>query len=264
MPSSAAALWVFAMADIIVAGAGITGITTAYALLRRGHSVTIVDKHRYPAMETSYANGGQLSASNAEVWNSWSTIMKAIKWMMKADAPFLINPMPSFHKYSWLSEFCYNIKDYRQNTIETTRLAISARQHLFSIAELEGIDFDLLQKGILHIYHDRASFEKAARSNLLMREGGLDRYPVTPDEIKEGRSNPRCTATIMAVSIRLRIPPETFTNSREGLRRSANAMARPSGLKPVSRRRRRWTTESWSHSRRVCPSPAKIFEPTES
>ncbi|WP_235538139.1 FAD-dependent oxidoreductase [Sphingomonas sp. Root720] len=46
-------------------------VTTAYALLDRGHTVTVVDRHRYPAMETSFANGGQLSASNAEVWNSW-------------------------------------------------------------------------------------------------------------------------------------------------------------------------------------------------
>ena len=59
------------MHHIAVIGAGITGITTAYSLLDRGFAVTIFDRHRYAAMETSFANGGQLSASNAEVWNSW-------------------------------------------------------------------------------------------------------------------------------------------------------------------------------------------------
>jgi len=57
------------MTHIAIIGAGITGVTTAYALLERGYQVTVLDRHRYPAMETSFANGGQLSASNAEVWN---------------------------------------------------------------------------------------------------------------------------------------------------------------------------------------------------
>ena len=57
--------------------------------------------------------------------------------------PLLLNPKPSWHKYSWLAEFVGNIGGYRNNTIETTRLAIAARAHLFSIAEREKIDFDL-------------------------------------------------------------------------------------------------------------------------
>ena len=60
--------------SVVVIGAGISGVTTAYCLMRDGYSLTVVDRHAYPAMETSYANGGQLSASNAEVWNSWSTV----------------------------------------------------------------------------------------------------------------------------------------------------------------------------------------------
>jgi D-amino-acid dehydrogenase len=171
-------------AHIVVIGAGITGVTTAYALLRQGYSVTVIDRHPYPSMETSYANGGQLSASNGEVWNSWGTIAKGLRWMFQAQAPLLLNPAFSFHKYSWLGEFVAGIRNYRPNTIETVRLAITARKLLFEIADREQINFDLEKRGILHLYHDKQSFAAAAKSNELLREGGLERFAVTDAEIR--------------------------------------------------------------------------------
>jgi D-amino-acid dehydrogenase len=171
------------MARIIIIGAGITGITSAYALLQRGHQITIVDRHRYPAMETSFANGGQLSASNAEVWNSMATVAKGMRWLFRADAPLLFNPRPSYHKYSWMAEFMGAMRAHAANTVETTRLAIAARRHLFAIAEREGIEFDVSRCGILHFYRNPASLEQARRGNLLLREGGLEREEVTPEEI---------------------------------------------------------------------------------
>ncbi len=172
------------MTHIIVIGAGITGVTTAYALSQLGYQVTVLDRHLYPAMETSFANGGQLSASNAEVWNSEATILKGLKWMFKSDAPLLLNPAPSVHKYSWMFEFVANIRKYRENTIDTTKLAIEARKHLYAMAEKENIDFDLERRGILHFYHDAASFAVAGKTNDLLVEGGLERFAVTPEEIK--------------------------------------------------------------------------------
>jgi D-amino-acid dehydrogenase len=173
------------MTHIAIIGAGIAGVTTAYALLERGYKVTVFDRHRYPAMETSFANGGQLSASNAEVWNNSSTIFKGLRWMFRRDAPLLMNPSPSWHKYSWMREFIGNIKNYRANTIQTVRLALEARQELFRIAEKEGIAFDLERRGILHICHDRASFESGERVNLLLQNAGLERRAVTPQEIQK-------------------------------------------------------------------------------
>lgn len=176
--------WRLSVKKVAVIGSGITGVTTAYALLQRGYDVVVLDRNRYAAMETSFANGGQLSACNAEVWNSAGTLLKGMKWMLRKDAPLLLNPRPSVHKYSWLAEFVGNIRDYESNTIATTRLAIDARQFLFSIAESEGIDFDLERRGILHIYRDKAAFDAAANVNRLLREGGLDRRAVTPDEMR--------------------------------------------------------------------------------
>lgn len=173
------------MTHVTIIGAGITGVTSAYALRRLGFEVTVVDRHLYPAMETSFANGGQLSASNAEVWNSASTVFKGLKWLLRKDAPLLLNPSPSWHKYSWLAEFVGAIKHYNANTIETTRLALEARRHLFAIAAREGIAFDHERRGILHIYHDRASFATAGEVNALLNAGGLERFAVSPAQIRE-------------------------------------------------------------------------------
>ena len=113
------------MPSIAIIGAGITGVTTAYQLLNRGYDVTLFERQRYAAMETSYANGGQLSASNAEVWNHWSSILKGIKWMVQPGAPLLLNPMPSYHKYAWMTEFLLAMRNYRGNTVATCLLYTS-------------------------------------------------------------------------------------------------------------------------------------------
>jgi len=173
-----------AQQHLIVIGGGITGVTSAYTLAKQGHRVTLIEKNRYAGMETSYANGGQLSASNAEVWTHPSTLVKGIKWMLKNDAPLLMNPKPSWHKLSWMAEFVANIPKYRDNTIATTRMAIEARQHLFAWAQAEGIDFDLKREGILHIYRDKAGFDHAGEVSKLLAAGGLPRRAVTPDEMR--------------------------------------------------------------------------------
>ena len=172
------------MKHIAVIGAGITGVTTCYSLLNRGYSVTVFDRNRYAAMQTSFANGGQLSASNAEVWTQAATILKGIKWMLKKDAPLLVNPKPDWHKYSWMAEFISNIPKYEENTVESARLAIAAREHLFSWAARENIDFDHETRGILHMYQDKNGFEHATRVNAMLAKGGLERRAVTVDEMK--------------------------------------------------------------------------------
>lgn len=172
------------MKRIAVIGGGITGITTAYTLAKRGLDVTVYEKHRYAAMETSFANGGQLSASNAEVWNNWQTVAKGIKWMFRNDAPLLVNPKPSWHKLSWFAEFVAAMPQYEKNTTETARLAIAAREFLFEWAQEEGIDFDLKKQGILHIYRDKAGFDQAANVSKLLAAGGLERQAVSPEEMR--------------------------------------------------------------------------------
>jgi D-amino-acid dehydrogenase len=173
------------MQKMAVLGAGITGVTTARALKERGFDVTVFDRHRYAAMETSFANGGQLSASNAEVWNSWGTILKGMKWMLQADAPLLVNPTPSWHKYSWFLEFLGQIPNYKSNTIDTVKLAIKARELLVQHAETYNFDFNREDRGILHFYSDPKEFKHAHYVTELYKEGGLDRQLVDPEKIGE-------------------------------------------------------------------------------
>ena len=172
------------MKTIAVIGGGITGITTAYALAKQGFDVTVIERHRYAGMETSFANGGQLSASNAEVWTHWSTLLKGMQWMLKSDAPLLINPTPTWHKLSWFAQFIASMPHYEKNTIETAKMGIAAREHLFSWAQDEGIDFDLKREGILHIYRDKAGFTHAGKVSKLLAKGGLERRVVTPEEMR--------------------------------------------------------------------------------
>ncbi|WP_138466430.1 D-amino acid dehydrogenase [Poseidonocella sp. HB161398] len=168
---------------IAVLGAGITGITTAFQLHDRGFEVTVIDRQRYAGMETSFANGGQLSASNGEVWNSWATVFKGLKWMLKADAPLLVNPKPSWHKLSWMGEFLANIPHYKANTIQTARMAQAARGVFVEMAEKAGIDFNHEPAGIVHFYRKEKDLASARKVNALYAEAGLDRKELSPAEV---------------------------------------------------------------------------------
>jgi D-amino-acid dehydrogenase len=167
---------------IAVVGAGITGITTAYFLAKAGHEVVIYDKRKYPAMATSYANGGQLSASNAETWNSWRNIGKGIKWLLKDDAPLKFNPSFSIDKYSWIYQFIRAIPQAENNTYKTCKWALEAHSLYKQIAKEEDIQFDMVEKGILHIYTNQKEFDNAKEVNKLYKKAGLDRWQVSAKE----------------------------------------------------------------------------------
>ena len=113
------------MKTIAVIGAGVTGVTTAFVLSELGYKVTVFEKQRYPSIVTSYAYGGQLSASNAEVWNHFGTILKAVTWLLKKDAPLKINFWPNWHKVSWLAEFLLQTKNYKKILYRLLRWQLS-------------------------------------------------------------------------------------------------------------------------------------------
>ena len=168
---------------IAVIGGGVTGVTTAYQLLKNGGDVTLFERHRHAAMETSFGNGGQLSASNAEVWNSWGNVLKGLRWILTPDAPLLISAKPSLHKFKWMAEFLGAIPDYERNTIRTVELALEARDILLEMAAEENVAFDLEKRGILHFYKTEKDFAAATKVTDLLAKGGLVRRAVSPEEI---------------------------------------------------------------------------------
>lgn len=166
-----------------VIGGGISGITTAYYLHKAGNDVTLYDAHRYPAMETSYANGGQLSASNAEVWNTWRNVAKAIKWLGRNDAPLSFSLKPEWDKIKWSLSFLSHIGAYETHTIITCRMAIRSLELLDEIADDLGINFHRVNQGIMHIYRDEDEFKHAIEANKLYQEAGLERRLLNREEV---------------------------------------------------------------------------------
>ena len=175
------------MKRVAVIGAGIAGTTTAYALLKKGYRVTIIDSRRYPAMATSYANGGQLSASNAETWNTPKNVMNGMKWMFKPDAPLLFNPSPEIQKYKWMMGFLWaTLKgEHKKNTLETIDMAKKAREIYFKIADEEGIEFELLKKGILRFYDSEREFKLDQAKTSWLDQEGMEWDTLTTEEVKD-------------------------------------------------------------------------------
>ena len=173
------------MKKVAVIGAGIAGTTTAYALLKKGHKVTILDSRRYPAMATSYANGGQLSASNAETWNTTKNVIDGFKWMFTPDAPLLFNPSPEIQKYKWMFGFLLATlkNEHKKNTLETIDLAKKSREIYFRIADEEGIEFELLKKGILRFYDSEKEFKLDKNKASWLNQDGMEWDILTTEEV---------------------------------------------------------------------------------
>ena len=172
---------------VAVVGAGIAGVTAAYFLAKQGYEVTVFEKERYPAMRTSYANGGQISVSNSEVWTTWKNVKKGVKWMFKKDAPLLIRPTLEWRKVKWMTKFLWHTLNgvYARNTADTIRLGIESRELLRQIAKDENLKFDQSDCGILHFYKDESYFNDAMSVKELYNAHGCEWDIVNPSLIEK-------------------------------------------------------------------------------
>ena len=164
------------MKRVAVIGAGIAGISAAYYLARAGYTVSVYEQERYPAMQTSRANGGQISVSNSEVWTTWANVGRGIQWMFTKDAPLLIRPSLSLDKLSWLSKFMLAVfsGNSARKTGETIQLGIKNRGLLRHLMSEENISYNYSECGIIHIYKNPKYLQHAALMEELYRANGCE------------------------------------------------------------------------------------------
>jgi len=170
-----------------VLGAGVVGTTSAWYLARAGHQVTIVDRQPVVGNETSFANGGQISVSHAEPWANPHVLPHILKWLGREDAPLLWRWRADPAQLSWGLRFLAECLPgrTRRNIAATVALALYSRQRLQALRQELSLQYDHLERGILHIYTDRDDFSQAITAAKVMREFGLDRTTVDVDKCLE-------------------------------------------------------------------------------
>jgi len=162
---------------VVVLGAGVVGVTSAWYLAQAGHEVTVVERQAQPAMETSFANGGQISAGHAEPWARPGVLPKILRWLGREDAPFLFRLRFSPAQWEWGLRFLFECMPGRleRNTRELAGLALYSRDCLVELRERTGIEYQSLQRGILHFCGDERDFAELARHAEAMRKLGIAR-----------------------------------------------------------------------------------------
>jgi D-amino-acid dehydrogenase len=169
---------------VIVLGAGLLGVTSAYFLRQQGHDVTVVDRQATPAAETSFANGGQISVSHAEPWANPSAPLKVLKWLGQEDAPLLFRIRADVRQWMWGLQFLRECTPARtrHNIEQIVRLGTYSRDTLQALRVDRGIHYDQRTQGILHFYTNEKEFEGAEAPAQQMRDLGCDRRVISADE----------------------------------------------------------------------------------
>lgn len=161
---------------IIILGSGVIGVTSAWYLARAGHKITVVDRQPESALETSFANAGQISPGYAAPWAAPGVPLKAIKWLMQDLAPLKISPQVSFHQWRWMLSMLMNCSStaYEQNKSRMLRVAEYSRSSLIALREETRIDYDNRAQGLIQLFRS----DKQVRSSELDKRI-LDRCGVT-------------------------------------------------------------------------------------
>ena len=172
---------------VIVLGAGIIGISCAWHLLERGHEVTVVERQPDAALETSFANAGQVSVSYCEPWANRDAPFKALKWMFSNEAPLLFRPQFDIHQWTWGLKFLGQCNDaaFERNVKQLVALGAYSHRALKDVVASTGIEFSRLERGIAHYYTDQKSFDSAGDAATLMRKYGVDRQVVSRKQLLE-------------------------------------------------------------------------------
>ncbi|WP_020648207.1 D-amino acid dehydrogenase [Solimonas variicoloris] len=170
---------------VIVMGAGVIGVASAWYLAKAGHEVVVLERNAGAARETSFGNGGQISVSHAEPWANPSAPGKMLRWLGKEDAPLLFRLRADPTQWSWGMKFLRECSARRSthNMIQLVRLGTYSRESLQALRVEAGVEYDHLERGILHYYTSAKEFDLAIEPARIMREIGCERRVIDADEV---------------------------------------------------------------------------------
>lgn len=170
---------------VIVLGAGVVGTASAWYLRKAGHEVTVIERQPGPALETSFANGCQISVSHAQPWANPTALLKVLRGLGREDAPLLFRLRADPLQWRWCLRFVRECLPARvaANLRQIVAIAEYSRLSLQALREETGIAYDNLARGILHFYTDQQEFDKSCHAAAAMRDLGCPRATVTADEV---------------------------------------------------------------------------------
>ncbi|GAA4164872.1 D-amino acid dehydrogenase [Shinella granuli] len=168
---------------VIVLGAGIVGVTSAYQLARAGHEVTVVDRQPGPALETSFANAGEVSFGYCSPWAAPGIPMKAMKWLFMQHAPLILRPKVDMAMLSWMTQMLRNCTSarYALNKSRMLRLADYSRISLAALRAETGITYDERMQGTLQLFRTEAQLDASAKDVKALAADGIPYEVLDPE-----------------------------------------------------------------------------------
>jgi D-amino-acid dehydrogenase len=170
--------------NITVFGAGVTGIASAWFLRKAGHEVTVIERREGPGLETSFANGGQISVSHAEPWANPHAPLQILRWLGREDAPLLFRLRADWQQWRWGFAFLRQCTPsrLRHNIRQLVALGNYSRAVLQALRAETAIHYDQQSRGILHFHTSPAAWQAAQHAAQLMREAGCELQAVSAEE----------------------------------------------------------------------------------
>jgi D-amino-acid dehydrogenase len=169
---------------IAIIGAGITGITSAWYLRRAGHRVTVIERRAEAALETSFANGGQVSLSHPEPWANPGAPLTILRWLGRRDAPLLFRLPAEAARWRWGLEFLAEClpAPTRRNTQAVGNLAAYSGKMLQALRSETQIEYTQLQRGILHLYFTAGELSHGQSQHRILQGLGIGSRMLTPEQ----------------------------------------------------------------------------------
>lgn len=172
---------------VVVVGAGLIGVTTAYHLRRAGHRVTLLEQGPQPGLQTSFANGGMLTPSMADPWNAPGVWKDVLRWMGKSDAPMLLRPRALPRIMGWGLRFlaASSPERFAANTQRNLRLAVFSVAGMQTLRDEESLDYHASTRGTVKIYRNAAAFDAGIRKMQAADCPAVRAYPLSAQELIE-------------------------------------------------------------------------------